>query len=256
MQMKITKYWPIVLCSAVFCFLFTVKINAAKVDRILPQPMEGAEYIGMDSCVVCHDKEAGEFKRSTHAKFAIKEKEALGQDCESCHGPGGKHNETAGKQPGLILSGKDPQMCYTCHLEMKAAFNLQYHHPVPEGKVTCIDCHEPHSDEVKPWTATTLEGVNEKCFKCHPDKQGPFVWEHEAVREGCTMCHNPHGSINQSLLVARGNILCIRCHFQQNYPSIGTVGHTNMVTRSDLCTNCHGAIHGSNFTNVLRNVEY
>ena len=44
---------------------------------------------------------------------------------------------------------------------------------------------------------------------------GPFVFEHEAVREGCTTCHNPHGSVNARLLVARNQTLCLRCHFQQ-----------------------------------------
>ena len=35
------------------------------------------------------------------------------------------------------------------------------------------------------------------CYKCHVDKQGPFVYEHVPVKtEGCSSCHTPHGSTN------------------------------------------------------------
>ena len=34
------------------------------------------------------------------------------------------------------------------------------------------------------------------------------------MREGCTTCHNPHGSINRMMLTQPDNNLCFRCHAQ------------------------------------------
>jgi len=44
---------------------------------------------------------------------------------------------------------------------------------------------------------------NERCFNCHSAQIGPYVFQHEALREGCTSCHAVHGSVNQKLLKER-----------------------------------------------------
>lgn len=243
MTAKLKNNRLVVVGSLLLPFLLFSRVYAANFDRTFPKPPEGAEYVGQATCITCHDEQGQQFKRSTHSKFAIKEKDPAGQGCEACHGPGSKHADSMGETPGLILKGDNPEMCFTCHLEMKAAFNLQYHHPVLEGKVSCTDCHEPHGEEVRPWTATSLEGVNEKCFKCHPDKKGPFVWEHQATREGCTTCHNPHGTISRNLLVADDHNLCLRCHFENGF----LTGHASRMSQAPVCATCHLAVHGSNF---------
>ena len=52
------------------------------------------------------------------------------------------------------------------------------------------------------------------CFKCHSEKAGPFVYEHQAVKtEGCVSCHTPHGSANPRLLKrSQVNLVCLECH--------------------------------------------
>jgi predicted CXXCH cytochrome family protein len=73
------------------------------------------------------------------------------------------------------------------------------------------------------------------CLKCHPAERGPFVFEHQALREGCTTCHNPHGSINAKLLVDRDANLCLRCHFEQYTGSqilIGGSDHTRRLRKA------------------------
>lgn len=262
--MKSNKNGPILLFTGLavmlFSFILVPAAPAAKVDRILSAPIPAAEYVGQETCVTCHEKESKEFEHSTHGKFAVKDEEALGQGCESCHGAGSKHVDAGGEKGAFILNPKkNPQPCFQCHLDKKAEFNLQYHHPVLEGKVSCVDCHDPHAEEVMPWTATTLEGPNETCFKCHPDKKGPFVYEHDAMREGCTICHNPHGSINKSLLTANDMNLCLKCHYQQSYPVLGTAAGMNhyssatgTLSRAENCASCHVAVHGSNFDKRLQ----
>ncbi len=242
----------------ILTFVFTAVVFAAKVDRILPSPVEGAEYVGPETCAPCHEKQAKDFERSTHAKFAVNDKDDLGQGCESCHGAGSKHVDAGGGK-GVFIANlkKNPQGCFKCHLDKKAEFNLQYHHPVLEGKVSCVDCHDPHAEEVRTGSATTLDGANENCFKCHPDKKGPFVYEHDAMQEGCTICHNPHGSINDKLLVAGDINICMRCHYEQAFVSGGhsTASATSPSRFSGRgkksCMGCHVAVHGSNFSKTL-----
>jgi predicted CXXCH cytochrome family protein len=78
------------------------------------------------------------------------------------------------------------------------------------------------------------------------------------LREGCTTCHNPHGSINAKLLTQRDVNLCLRCHAQAPGSSttqvfIGNIDHTGFI-RMGACwsSGCHTAVHGSNVDVRLR----
>ncbi len=214
-----------------------------------------AEYVGTETCAACHTKQSKEFQHSTHARITIPGENMKAQGCESCHGPGSLHAEAGGGRGvgGLINPRKDPSPCFACHLDKKAEFRLPYRHPVMEGKMSCADCHNAHAPDVRPWSSTSLQGVNEACFKCHKDQRGPFVNEHEALREGCATCHKVHGSIHEKMLVARDSNLCLRCHTQTNFPTIGGSGHGSRLYQGTcFSAGCHTAPHGSNFDEHLR----
>ena len=215
---------------------------------------EKAEYVGMETCAGCHAKQVQEFKQSTHARISIPGQPGV-EGCEMCHGPGSLHAAAGGGRGvgGIINPRKDPSTCFQCHLDKKAEFRLPYHHPVLEGKMSCADCHSAHGAEVRPWTATSLKDVNEACFKCHKDQRGPFVWEHEALREGCTTCHKVHGSIHPKMLLVRDSNLCLRCHTQTDFPVIGKSSHSGRLYQGTcFSAGCHTAVHGSNFDDHLR----
>lgn len=135
------------------------------------------------------------------------------------------------------------QFCLQCHRDTEVTFRLQYHHPLTEGKINCADCHDPHGKQV---SASLFDDKRERCFKCHIEKRGPFVWEHEAYDDGCLSCHTPHGSINDKLLTQRDNGLCIKCHFEVNFPNIGNINHRSLLDRGATCYDCHFEVHGSN----------
>lgn len=221
---------------------------------IVPAPkIAGAEFVGMDTCAACHEKISKDFARTTHSRIVVSgDMDVKEQGCEACHGAGSLHvnaqtNEEKAKT--IVNPGKAPEACYQCHLKQKAEFGLQYHHPLPEGKMTCTDCHDPHSPEgVRPGSLTSLGGIDRACAKCHKDQAGPFVYEHEAVREGCTVCHNVHGSINEKMLKQRDAHLCLRCHYQSTYPSIGDTSHSSRIFPGPCWSGgCHTAPHGSNY---------
>jgi len=81
-----------------------------------------------------------------------------------------------------------------------------------------------------------------------------MIFEHAAMREGCTVCHSPHGSINAKMLVQRDSNLCLKCHAQRQENSsnravvyIGNVDHGTFMRYGTCWTaGCHAAVHGSN----------
>ena len=104
---------------------------------------------------------------------------------------------------------KQPQLCYTCHLEVQQNFNRAFHHRVNEGLVRCTDCHNPHGGFLNRQLRAT-SSQDAVCFKCHVEKEGPFVHEHPPVKtEGCTSCHviyaNDRSRVNSGPYAKYGN---------------------------------------------------
>ena len=103
---------------------------------------------------------------------------------------------------------------------------------------------------------TALLSQDENCLQCHPAQRGPYVFEHEAMREGCTTCHAAHGSVNAKLLTVRDSNLCLKCHFQQVRNGailIGGSDHTARLQQGTCWTaGCHEAVHGSRVNPSLR----
>ena len=217
--------------------------------------LKGATYVGSESCATCHAKEEREFRLSTHSHMSLPMTEGGPevQNCEMCHGPASLHVDASGGKGNILNPKKDMSACFQCHAEKKMQFSLPSHHPVLEGKMNCTSCHSAHGPDARPWSSTTLNTTNEACFNCHKEQRGPFVFQHEALREGCTTCHDVHGSINAKMLVARDSNLCLRCHTQSNFPTIGKSSHAGRLpSGSCFSAGCHTAVHGSNFDDHLR----
>ena len=209
--------------------------------------------MGSETCGACHEKEVKEFQLSTHARVSVPGEGLEMQGCEMCHGPASLHVDASGGKDNILNPKSDVATCFSCHGDKKMEFNLPFHHPVLEGKMNCTACHSPHGMNVRPWSATTMNSTNEACFNCHKVQRGPFVFEHEALREGCTTCHQVHGSMHDKMLVARDSNLCLRCHTQMNFPTIGKQNHSGRLPQGTcFSSGCHTAVHGSNFDDHLR----
>lgn len=228
--------------------------SCASVDRTLATPpaVPGATFVGNAACADCHADITRGFAGSAHGRYhrdAAKQAGLTG--CESCHGPGSKHIAAAGAREFIVNPGREPATCFACHIETHAQFNLPQHHPVIEGRMNCVHCHDPHgTDILKPAGGLAIARRNENCAGCHRDQARPFVFEHEALREGCVSCHQPHGSINAKLVAQRDANLCLRCHAQVQQPGtilVGKVDHSQLL-RLGSCwsAGCHTAVHGSN----------
>ena len=235
--------------------------DMGQTQMVAPPQIPGATFVGSEACETCHQDIYNGFATATHFKLKAPGDNAKNIGCESCHGPGSLHVASGGAPKTIINPGKSPETCFQCHLDKQAQFNLPSHHPVIEGKMSCVDCHDPHKGSMIA-TAVRAAGRNSRssndvCIRCHTAQAGPFVFEHEAMREGCTTCHNPHGSVNARLLIARNQTLCLRCHFQQQTATgaifIGDVNHTTFLSRGTCWSaGCHEAIHGSQVNPHLR----
>lgn len=236
-----------------------VMISCATMSRtlLIPPQIPGAEFVGTKSCAECHAEIVRDFNTATHARLKAEGANANDIGCESCHGPGSIHNQTGGSVHTIVNPGKSPSVCFQCHLDTRGQFSLPNHHPVIEGKISCADCHNSHKGNAILGGGTALATEHETCGKCHTAQAGPFVFEHEAVREGCTTCHNAHGSVNDKMLTTRDASLCLRCHFQQQVAGgkvfIGGRDHTSSLSRGTCWTaGCHEAVHGSHIGSSLR----
>ncbi len=255
-----TKYFAIVL-GALLAAVFA--ISCATLDRVIvaPPQIPGATFVGSEACATCHEEIVKDFKTADHAKHQAKGKNAEGAGCESCHGPGSLHVAAGGgrntlSKKNIINPKKSPETCFQCHTDKRGEFSLPHTHPVLQGKMSCVDCHNPHKGSAMRGGGTNLHGENETCFKCHTAQRGPFVFEHEALREGCTTCHLPHGSVNAKMLAERNQNLCLKCHFQQQVGGTMLIGgrdHSAFVTRGTCWSGgCHEAMHGSQVNGSLR----
>jgi DmsE family decaheme c-type cytochrome len=191
------------------------------------------------TCLGCHASAHPNFERSPHAKADV--------SCTSCHSIHATHNALT---EDVLLKAPQPQLCYQCHSDVKGMFAMPFHHPVPEGAVTCSDCHDAHGTFLRNNLKSTVD-QNQICTKCHIETRGPFVFEHAPVKaEGCTSCHTPHGSQNARLLdMPSINTLCNQCHS----PVAAGTFHSMGAGSSELtpCTSCHTFIHGSNLNSAF-----
>jgi len=192
-------------------------------------------------CLKCHQygQEHANFSRSVHVQNNV--------SCVDCHSP---HHP---KEAQFLMREPQPRLCYGCHNEVRQQFSRTFHHRVNEGLVNCTDCHNPHGSSLGRQLRAS-ESQDIVCFKCHADKAGPFVYEHQAVKiEGCVSCHIPHGSSNPKLLKrTQVNLLCLECHtfsVDQGAPEVPSFH--NQTTKYQACTMCHAAIHGSNTSSVF-----
>jgi DmsE family decaheme c-type cytochrome len=204
----------------------------------------------LDTCLACHSKDLSRanIRRSSHTEADVV--------CSGCH------SIHKAQTPKFLLARKQIDLCYTCHSNVRAQFEMPVKHRVNEGVMQCSDCHNPHGTFAPTWRmgqrprmVEQSAGNQETCVRCHTDKRGPFVFEHPPVRvEGCETCHRPHGSMNTRLLTRPIVFaVCLECHngagnFGRQGDGVLTQNSTHNMfdPKYRNCTTCHVRLHGSN----------
>lgn len=296
--------------AAVAVFLIATRLSGAPQ---MATPSAASTPVGSAACQTCHEDLFHAFARSPHSVVETKDRHGWqGKACESCHGLGGAHAESAAaadiRNPAKLTASVADRACAGCHSNLSAAagrfggthaqhqvscvschavhargpagmvvrqastvnagcstchatvwaqFQRPHRHRLPEGAMSCVDCHNPHGT-LRSAAARTFAGNDNGCARCHGDKRGPFPFEHAPVRwEGCGSCHEAHGSVNPRMLTRQEvRFVCLECH--ANLPAANTttvaqpvVGvvppsvHDLRSPRYRNCTVCHQKIHGS-----------
>lgn len=302
---------------AVAALILTVNAWGAAQEKAAspaaPPPADNkpAEYVGSTTCQTCHEDIFNAFQKNPHQSVETSKKRGWEtKACESCHGPGSRHAESATatdiQNPAKLKPAQTDSTCLKCHLNQPthagrlqsshaknevscvachsihkngpnglvarkpaevnaqcagchqaqwASFNRPYKHRLPEGAMSCVDCHNPHGS-LQPKMMQTVRSNEPGCLKCHGDKAGPFTFQHAPMKlEGCGACHEPHGSANPKMLTRQDvRFVCLECHSNLPVPQpaatapLGTVPpgfHDLRSPRYQNCTLCHIKVHGS-----------
>jgi predicted CXXCH cytochrome family protein len=157
------------------------------------------------------------------------------ESCKTCHTVNLLEHTKNGAR-GLNLTRKVPELCFECHKDFKTELDaLPNIHQAVKSENSCIVCHSPHSSDNK---NLILFEQKRLCLSCH-DKEITATAQktvnikrllanskviHPPVEKGCVVCHQPHGSSNNYLLISsfpKGNYaspvkdtfaLCWECH--------------------------------------------
>src|SRR5690606_31103458 len=84
------------------------------------------------TCLACHQGGPRD-----HWLGSVHERNGL--SCSDCHNPMAKFSAE-----GLLARGSINDTCAQCHRDVRLEFNRRSHMPLPEGQMSCVDCHNPH----------------------------------------------------------------------------------------------------------------
>lgn len=183
------------------------------------------------ACYQCHDPvNKG---KTVHPALAME------GECTQCHNPHGSTFEN------LLVRPKNT-LCLECHAEIPAeAGQVSKHSVILEGK-SCLNCHDPHASDFDPLLVSSPKSL---CLTCHDreieitannetreivnisQKVGlafphkPATWDN-----GCIICHKPHGSRYNNLLIEPFPVK----NYREYQP-----GDSKTKNTFELCFTCH-----------------
>lgn len=150
-----------------------------------------------------------------------------------------------------------------CHADLNKQEFL--HSPIKARG--CVACHELVDESLKSkklsakHPSVSLDMGKDQvvtCLKCHVEWERNYKkneYAHSAMKEnGCTGCHNPHGSDNAKLLRVKefNQELCLTCHKKNENWEKGEKTTTHRALNvKNKCLNCH-EIHASNLPKLLK----
>lgn len=218
----------------------------------LAQEKKKAEFATTVVCQGCHEEIFQAFTKSPHYRVEQEAKHGFQEKaCESCHGPGSTHAESATpsdiRNPLRLSAPDSNRVCLTCHLNQPSRVgSIRGGHA--RNQVACTSCHSVHKPKPKKHITN--------CGTCHVATLAQFQkpYRHRLQEGGidCVDCHNPHGrTINSALRdVSANEPGCLKCHGDKR----GPFAFEHAPMRMEGCSACHES-HGSSNPRMLTRPE-
>ena len=224
------------------------------INSLLEEKFRTARFsrTGADKCLSCHTSDGERIFLGEHGRSDLADGPFQHLECESCHGPLGRHPrllpESSEIEPMVTFGKSSPvfpdnqnSICLNCHAKDHQQQNW-YGSAHESSGVSCTSCHTLHKEKDIVISKSAQDKV---CNSCHIERQmDTHKRSSHPLGESqmaCSSCHNPHGSLNNSMLVQGAvNDTCTECHTEKRGPFL--LEHAPVA---EDCTNCHQP-HSSN----------
>lgn len=231
------KRWILRLFTGL-CFAIPMVLVSVAFTQASPLPVQ--DPVDTETCRACHASSVEAWEESTHghatdeAGFVeVWQQQGEPTDCLSCHTTGydpetnssmannitcvACHSEGIENHPmEPIKLNRSAALCGECHTDTYFQLSTSVH---GETGITCVNCHDPHTNSLKYETAPDL------CASCHGNRVSRFSHSsHHEQGLACQDCHLANDTLTED------------GHQKSN--------HTFKVSL-DTCTTCHAyQIHG------------
>jgi DmsE family decaheme c-type cytochrome len=144
---------------------------------------EEKSYVGSETFLTCHVDIFTGLRKNPHHVIETSGLRGRwkGQACESCHGRGSKHAESASAEdiinPGKLSGVSRDKQCLTCHLN-RSTHTGRIFGSHARGQVSCATCHSVHRNGSADTVARRVQDMNRLCSGCHTSTWAEFRKPH------------------------------------------------------------------------------
>ncbi len=184
-------------------------------EDVLPKCEDCHEQVhgaDMAKCSGCHSE--------AHAPLNIPADRFLEEGCSTCHSEADKEMKTYVTQHTELY-------CFTCHHTR--------HGYIPK----CVECHQPHSEEMTP----------AECIVCHPPHKAlQVVYPENITPETCAVCHRDDYETLKESNTKHTALDCAKCHPEHRTIIRCRECHPDphdpaTLQKFTVCGRCHGVAH-------------
>lgn len=232
------------------CLLAATSLSGESPPKSFASGAPPSAYWQGVECAACHEAVVNDFAKTRHGRAM--EFGGWGEvTCQSCHGEAAEHVATTDpekiKNPAKLRLLEKNDTCLACHASggRQQLWSGSAH---DTSNVACLDCHSVHHPKSIEKLLVQADD-RQLCLSCHNDvrkaqfQRSTHLFRNEwgANRMSCAGCHEPHGSVGETLLrQATANETCYQCHAEKRGPFLW-----EHPPARENCLNCHLA-HGSN----------
>jgi len=251
-NMKVANACVVVTCA----FLLAVLTWYA---RPQVQAEDSNKFVGSEACAACHPDVSKKWALTSHRR-TLTNKDAVKNGCESCHGPGEQHiagggDKTKISNPKNQKPKQIADMCMKCHKQEHVTLWASSTHA--RAKVTCLNCHDPHSPETAMMSKDIENGTNSLQGLAAAIKQAELAVNDAAVgSEDRTQAESRLAELKKQADDLREKVngtetaykrvaepyICYTCHKAQQVQS-KMPSHHPIAEGKMKCSDCHNP-HG------------